>query len=157
VDQAARHHDLWVAVAAAGPILVLATAVTVNIYDFWGPLRSVYRPWRTEDHRLCTEGEGWRVPYRHITRYEQIARRSYVRWAAWSQGVSWLGFLTAAVATLQALISLARNDDTWPTWLPIALLVVAGGCIPTQSGIAGIVRVKAREAEVQPPFSSSGG
>ena len=153
------HSEFWVAVAAAGPILLLATAVTVNIYDFWGPLRSVYKAWFAEDIRAVREGQiapSYR-PHGTLSAAAWDARQSYVRWAAWSQGVSWLGFLTAAVATVLALISLARLEDTGPTWFPIVLLVVAGGCIPVQSGIAGIVRAKAKQGDVEKPLITSGG
>jgi hypothetical protein len=76
---------------------------------------------------------------------------TYLRWAVAGQALGWAGFLASGGAAILALWSLASEQDHAPTALPIWLLVLAGGVIPTQTWITSVVADKASAAGAKPP------
>jgi|1186.fasta_scaffold620488_2 hypothetical protein len=122
------HNEFWVAIAAAGPVLALAVVVTINSYDWGKPFRQ----------------------FRETLRKGHPPDR-YLLAAVAGQPVSWLGFIAAGVATVQALWSLASEVDIGPTSLPIILLIVTGVCLPLQSLCTGTMKEQSVVIETNEP------
>lgn len=109
------HHDFWLGVTAAGPLIALAIATTnINRY-FIAAIKE--RIW------------GGPSPYPEARDLRRAAQAQLLY-----NVVAWCGFSATAFATLTALLSLARYRDAFGAHLgpdlAIAALVVAGTALP---------------------------